>query len=278
MNKTKLQDLLNSVENLENAKMIRSLSRDFEAIPKIIRKDREKVKVVSEKLEELKSDVSRVKKVLTPEVIKLKNELEIAKQNITDNSKSLLVKLNVFHEKIRLSKEKDEQDDIKLEEAKKEIKELEKKLSKQQESYPSDIKNRFKDFLIVVKALVEDIIWDKLGGSGFLFGIKTNGTTVNSNVNGINFINGTVVNNPSGFIDYTAPTVGLTSYTETPTGTIDGANKVFNVAHTITFINLIAMNGQFIHPGDYTFTGTTITWGTAPDVSYAGLPFTCVYY
>lgn len=69
-----------------------------------------------------------------------------------------------------------------------------------------------------------------------------------------------------------------TSYAETPTGTINGINNVFTVANTITFVNGLYLNGQFIHPADYSYTGTTITFVTAPDISYSGLPFTVVYY
>lgn len=68
-----------------------------------------------------------------------------------------------------------------------------------------------------------------------------------------------------------------TTYSETPTGAINSINKAFHTNHTITFIFGIYMNGQFIHPADYSFTGTTITWVTAPDISYSGLPFTVIY-
>ena len=66
-------------------------------------------------------------------------------------------------------------------------------------------------------------------------------------------------------------------YNETPTGTIDGMNKTFTTAHSINYMIGLYMNGQYIHPASYTFSGTTITFGTAPDISFAGLPFTVVY-
>jgi len=45
----------------------------------------------------------------------------------------------------------------------------------------------------------------------------------------------------------------------------------------MTKVLSIHLNGQFIHPTDYTYTGTTVTFLVAPDISYAGLPFTVVY-
>lgn len=70
----------------------------------------------------------------------------------------------------------------------------------------------------------------------------------------------------------------VTHYAETPNEAIDGARTVFTVDNTITFVIGIYMNGQFIHPADYSYTGNEITFGTAPDISYAGLPFTVVYF
>jgi len=84
--------------------------------------------------------------------------------------------------------------------------------------------------------------------------------------------------NGAPVINSTASGSMSTHYAETPNEVIDGARVDFTVDNSITFIISIHINGQFIHPADYSFTGTTITWGTAPDVSYAGLPFTVVYY
>ena len=69
----------------------------------------------------------------------------------------------------------------------------------------------------------------------------------------------------------------LTLYTETPSGTINGVNAVFSTANTISSVFGLYMNGQYIHPADYSTSGTTITFVTAPDSSYSGLPFTIVY-
>lgn len=74
----------------------------------------------------------------------------------------------------------------------------------------------------------------------------------------------------------TSPT-STTTYDETPTGTIDGLNTTFNTTQTITFIYGIYMNGQHIAKSQYSSLGTTITFVTAPDISYAGLDFSVVY-
>jgi hypothetical protein len=68
-----------------------------------------------------------------------------------------------------------------------------------------------------------------------------------------------------------------TIYTETPTGNIDGINTTYTTAHTITSILSFAINGQFIHPADYSVAGSTITFSVALDASLSGLPFTIIY-
>lgn len=71
---------------------------------------------------------------------------------------------------------------------------------------------------------------------------------------------------------------GSVTYTETPVGVINGVNKVFTTAHTMTYIYSFALSGGFLHPGtDYNAAGNTITFVTAPDISLAGLPFTITY-
>lgn len=74
-------------------------------------------------------------------------------------------------------------------------------------------------------------------------------------------------------------TGGIASlYTQTPVGTIDGVNAAFTTTNTINFVVGLYQNGAFVHPVDYTFASTTLTFNTAPDVSFAGMPFTIVYY
>ena len=68
-----------------------------------------------------------------------------------------------------------------------------------------------------------------------------------------------------------------TIYVETPNEAIDGVETAFTVDNTITTVISIHINGQFIHPADYSVAGDTITFGVAPDAALAGLPFTVVY-
>lgn len=75
-----------------------------------------------------------------------------------------------------------------------------------------------------------------------------------------------------------------TVYTETPVGLINGSNTTYTVAHTINSIFSFAINGMYLHPqdiaagtGDYTFSGSTITFLTALPSSLAGTSFTIVY-
>lgn len=71
---------------------------------------------------------------------------------------------------------------------------------------------------------------------------------------------------------------GTTIYSETPSGTIDGSNVTFTTAHTVTTVYSFAINGMYIHPTtDYSVTGTTITFVTAPAADLSGTGFTIVY-
>lgn len=65
--------------------------------------------------------------------------------------------------------------------------------------------------------------------------------------------------------------------TETPTGDIDGANTDYTVAGKITSIINFTINGQFIHPSEYTISGNTISFATALDASLSGTSFTVTY-
>lgn len=77
---------------------------------------------------------------------------------------------------------------------------------------------------------------------------------------------------------------GATVYTETPQGLINSSNTAYTTAHAITTIYSFAINGQYLHPqdlvaltGDYTFSGSTITFLSALPSSLAGTSFTVVY-
>lgn len=68
-----------------------------------------------------------------------------------------------------------------------------------------------------------------------------------------------------------------TIYTETPSGLIDGANKTYTTAHPITTVIGLWLNGEFIHPADYTVSGAGFTMGTALAAAFATTSFTISY-
>lgn len=68
-----------------------------------------------------------------------------------------------------------------------------------------------------------------------------------------------------------------TNYVETPTGLINGSNTVYTTAHTITTVLGMWINGQFIHPSEYTVSGAGFTMSTALDASLSGTGFTISY-
>lgn len=68
-----------------------------------------------------------------------------------------------------------------------------------------------------------------------------------------------------------------TVYTETPSGAINSSNKTYTVLHTINNVFSFAINGMYIHPSEYSTSGSTITFVTALDSSLSGTSFTIVY-
>lgn len=67
---------------------------------------------------------------------------------------------------------------------------------------------------------------------------------------------------------------------ETPSGTINGTNAAFTLANSPSpSLSLeLFLNGQFQTQGsDYTLSGSTITFTTAPAAAYSGLPFVAFY-
>ncbi len=72
---------------------------------------------------------------------------------------------------------------------------------------------------------------------------------------------------------------GFNFCTETPQGLVNGTNRIYTTVNIITYIFGLWINGQFIHPSDYTYSGTTITIKTSAtlDATLAGLPFTVKY-
>lgn len=88
---------------------------------------------------------------------------------------------------------------------------------------------------------------------------------------------GVTVTRANGVATITALGGGATIYTETPSGIIDGANKIYTTAHPITTVIGLWINGEFIHPADYTVAGSGFTMGTALAASFSGTPFTISY-
>lgn len=75
-----------------------------------------------------------------------------------------------------------------------------------------------------------------------------------------------------------AYTTSTSILTETVSGTINGSNRTFTVPTAIiTPIQLVLANSIYQNGVDYTASGTTITFTTAPDSSLVGQPFWMVH-
>lgn len=130
---------------------------------------------------------------------------------------------------------------------------------------------------------IEDL---KSSGKRVTFGgtrplvIQNSGVIVDKNTRVINFLGAginSVVRTASGVVNVTISGGGGTTYSETPSGLINGSNTSYTTAHTITTVLNFAINGQYIHPGEYSVAGTTITFVTALDASLSGTSFTITY-
>lgn len=116
------------------------------------------------------------------------------------------------------------------------------------------------------------------GGGGNVIRFLSNGVVVSAYVTELNFsTNITPVYDGNGRITLTATGGGGTTYQETPTGAINGSNKVYATTHAVTTVINFAINGQYIHPAEYSAVGTTITFVTALDSSLSGTGFTITY-
>lgn len=101
--------------------------------------------------------------------------------------------------------------------------------------------------------------------------IKDEGLSLHTNVSEIDFVGAGVSGSAVGAAITENIPGGGGSYTpETPSGTVNGSNKVF----TITSANLMALflGGVYQRPGgvDYTLSSTTITFVTAPRLTRGG--------
>ncbi len=65
--------------------------------------------------------------------------------------------------------------------------------------------------------------------------------------------------------------------TETPSGTINGVNKVFTVSTAINAILSFGINGMVIHDNEYAYSGATITFTTAIPADLSGTTFRIVF-
>ena len=95
----------------------------------------------------------------------------------------------------------------------------------------------------------------------------------------INFKSGFTVTQSGQGIDVTATGGsggGGQAYSETPNGAVNGSNKVYTTTQPIGTVLTLEYNGEFIHPAEYTVSGSGFTMVTAlPTI--AGAAFTIVY-
>lgn len=113
--------------------------------------------------------------------------------------------------------------------------------------------------------------------------ILDEGITLTPNVNQINFTGAGVTGTNIG--DSVTENIpggsGAVWITESVTGIIDGANKTFTISHTPVSGSLqLRIDRQPQEQGaslDYTISGSTITYNTAPDASLAGQPHVATY-
>ena len=113
-----------------------------------------------------------------------------------------------------------------------------------------------------------------LAGGGHAIQLQTNGVN-NGSQSILNLLAGsniTLSDNGSGGITISATGGGSTinfSNNETPSGTVDGVNTAFTLAHTPASGGLFQLfrNGQFQQAAtDYTRSGTSITYLYPPDI------------
>lgn len=149
-------------------------------------------------------------------------------------------------------------------------------------SAESKIDSRQVKGLVSVMRFMEEFGTNPVGievGGGPTYAFRSNGTKISDHVTEINFTtNLTATYAGNGRINVSAPGGGSsTFYTQTPVGVIDGANVTYTVTNTITSVVNFAINGQYIHPVEYTPSGTTITFVAALPSQLSGTSFTITY-
>lgn len=226
--------------------------------------------------------LNSVLKQINEEYDRILNELENTKRgansatteaiSIVEETKKLLSDVYKIKEEILLMKPEDGEDGEDADEEKI-IEEVLKRIPPQEpqelpdmEEFENKIEEKFKDVYEQIKRSVKGFPGVRLLASLMDVSITnpTNGQTL-------------VYNSTTSKWENGASGGSSTFYVETPNEAIDGARVDFTVDHTITKVLSVHINGQFIHPSDYSVAGSTITFNTAPDISYAGLSFTVVY-
>lgn len=100
--------------------------------------------------------------------------------------------------------------------------------------------------------------------------VKDEGVLLSGSISSIDFVGAGVTSTVLGYdTTVTIPGgVGTPSTNETPTGTVDGVNAVFTTAHTPISGTLAVYVGGSRQKltEDYTVTGSTITFNSAPMV------------
>ncbi len=71
--------------------------------------------------------------------------------------------------------------------------------------------------------------------------------------------------------------LGRINNTETPTGLVNGTNKVYTVLNEIHTVFSFGINGMVIHSDEYTIAGRKITFGTALPAALSGKSFEIIY-
>lgn len=99
-------------------------------------------------------------------------------------------------------------------------------------------------------------------------------TFVNAPVEGSNLI----ADYDIGTVNLGSTTISTASFhSETPSGLINGSNTVYTTTWSINVVLTFSINGQIIHPSEYTTSTNTITFGTALPSDLSGTSFTITY-
>lgn len=111
--------------------------------------------------------------------------------------------------------------------------------------------------------------------------IQDEGITLTNSVGTINFVGpgvtGSIIGNTVTETITGSGGGSTTVYSETPTGLVDGSNKIYTTSHTITTVIGIWINAEFIYPSEYVVSGAGFTMNTALDASFSSTGFLISY-